>query len=381
MRALVYTSLFPASWAPTHGIFVKELVRHLADLLPVATVVPENGWRRLFAPSTANGRPIASDSPIFRCRFWTIPKFCKGLDAHLMALASKTAFRRALQDRPDLVHAHFAYPDAAAAALLACEAGLPLVVTCHGSDINVLTQNATRKTIIARSLRQAVAVVTVSKDLSDKVASLGVDPDRIHTIPNGVDLSRFQPGDKNHARRHLGIGTDGPLLAAVGRLEPVKGYDRLLEAVAAMPDINLVLVGHGSLRRPLEHMAAQLRIQKRVHFAGPVRHEDLAIYFQAADCLVISSHSEGWPTVIHEALACGTPVVAPAVGGIPEALADPALGVVVPSGQATDLRAGIRLVLDKQLDHAALVESAAAHQWSHVARRYRDLYASILKRN
>lgn len=387
MRILLYTSLYPDAQHPTHGIFVQELAKALKREARVEVVVPVNGLRR--PPNLLNlglnhqgpnhgatERP--HDDGVRHCRFYTIPKVFKWLDSRLMAFFSLQAFRRGLAFRPDLIHAHYAYPDGAAAAILAGRAGLPLVVTCHGSDINMLAKDPARGALIARALGQAAAVVAVSRDLASKIAGLGVPPEQIVHIPNGVDLSRFPLGDKLEARRTLNMTEDRPLLVAAGRLEPVKGYDRLLRALALLPGVRLVLAGDGSQRLALTFLAHHLGIDNRVHFAGTVPHAQLAPYFQAADLLVISSHSEGWPTIIHEALACGTPVVATSVGGIPEALADSALGLLLPSGEPEALAQGIRQALSATWDGPALRRAAAEHDWNAVVARHLDLYAHLL---
>ncbi len=378
MRILFFTTLFPSDRSPAHGIFVRELAAGLARLAEVRAVVPENGLRRLLGRRPRNWPAATRDARVER--FWTVPKVLKTLDAGLLAAWSRRAFDRALGFGPDLVHAHYAYPDAAAASLLAGRAGLPLVVTCHGSDIHVLAKDPSRGRLIARALGRAAAVVAVSRDLADNIAALGVAPGRIHHIPNGVDLSRFSLGSREEARRRLGLEEDGPLLVAVGRLEPVKGYDRLLRALAALAGVRLVLAGDGSQRQALSRLAGELGLSGRVRFAGSVAHEELAPYYQAADALVLSSRSEGWPTVIHEALACGAPVVAPAVGGIPEALARPGLGLLLPSAAPDVLAAGIGQALSRSWDRQALRRASEAHDWTAVARRHLALYEAVLGR-
>jgi len=394
MNILTYTSLFPSRLNPVHGIFVSQLSQALARLARIQLIVPENGLLQLIErarKSFAQGQEVIQtaehaaagipDHPfdVIRCRFWTTPKILKFIDYRLMTFFSERAFAHGLTVKPDLVHAHYAYPDAAAAYLLARKAGLPLVVTCHGSDVNVLTRYPARRRIIGRTLSQASAVIAVSGALADGVATLGVDPERIHHIPNGVDLSRFPQGDKKEARRKLGLPLQGALIAAVGRLEPVKGYDRLLRAVALLDDTRLILVGDGSLAHALKRQAGELGIAERVIFAGMVEHSALAPYFQAADALAMASHSEGWPTVIYEALACGTPVVAPAVGGIPEALPGTSLGLVLPASEPHMLAYGIREVLGRNFDRSELRRTASLHDWDAVARRYMDLFELVLR--
>ena len=380
MRILVYTSLYPCSANPLHGIFVNELVDSLARVAQVMVMAPEDGIQRLLAYSPRVGKTAQKGEAVLRCRYWHIPKIFKSLDFRFMAWSSRKVFQQALAFRPDLVHAHYAYPDGAAAAVLAARAGLPLVITCHGSDINMLARSPSRRRPIAWGLRQAASVVAVSHDLAEKIANLGIPASRIRHIPNGVDLSRFSLGDKFQARAALGLLADVPWLVAAGRLEPVKGYDRLLRAVARLENVHLLLVGDGGQRPNLERLSRELDISDRVRFVGRVGRDGLSVYYQAADALVLSSHSEGWPTVIHEALACGRPVVAPAVGGIPEALADPNLGLLLASAEPDILAAGIRRTLASHWEPAVLRQAAMAHAWDNVAARHLGLYSEALKR-
>jgi len=423
MNILTYTSLYPSPGNPVHGIFVSQLTHALARLTRMRVVVPENGlvqflkrgqgsFPRLTAtprPGTIrtlerasedfSGHPLEGFSDhafeVARCRFWTVPKVLKFLDYRLMAFFSRATVSRALSHGVDLVHAHYAYPDAAAANLLARRFGLPLVVTCHGSDLNVLAKYPARGRIIGRTLRQASAVAAVSGALVRAIEGLGVPPDRIHHIPNGVDLARFPLGDKKEARKRLGLPEHAALIVAAGRLEPVKGFDRLLRALVLLDNVRLILVGDGGLAKPLKRLAQELGVKDRVRFTGMVPHDVLAPYFQAADALVMASESEGWPTVIHEALACGTPVAAPAVGGIPEALdVSPGyreridspligspLGLVLPSSEPEILARGIREVLGRVFDQHDLRQAASLHGWDAVARRYVDLFERVLRQS
>ena len=176
---LFYSSLYPGSWNPTHGLFVYELRRALGRMTDVPVVVPENGWRKMLTKRAPFAFTGEAESSVYREPFWTLPKIGKRWDADLMALCTRSTFARALEHRPWLVHAHYAYPEAAAAAELAGEGGLPLVVTVHGSDINVFAHCPVRGPRIAQTLQRADAVVTVSQALAEKVAELGVSPQNI----------------------------------------------------------------------------------------------------------------------------------------------------------------------------------------------------------
>lgn len=374
---LVYTSLFPSRQAPAHGIFVQELTQALARLAAVEVVAPRNGWRTPPCPPKEPPAPF----PVHRCAFFTVPKAFKNFDDRLLAFWSRRAFARACRCGPALVHAHYAYPDAAAAALLCRKHGLPLVVTVHGSDINVLARDKQRKPRIVSALRQAEVVVAVSRALVAKVRALGVAPERVLHIPNGVDLSVFRPGDKDQARRATSLPAGRPVVLAVGRLEPVKGYDRLIAAMCDVrEDALLVLVGDGSQRASLEAQARRTGLARRVVFAGLADRKRLALHYQGADLLALSSFSEGWPTILYEAMACGLPIVSPRVGGVPEAIGDPALGLITPDNDPRALAGAIEQALDRTWDQAAILRAPAAHSWEAAALRYQQAYRRALER-
>jgi teichuronic acid biosynthesis glycosyltransferase TuaC len=377
---VVYSSLFPSAAHPVQGIFVAELVKAMTAYVSVQLVHPvvvhrapqailHNRRRR---PESWGG--IEEDPLCFN-----VPRFLKGSDARLMAFGSRRAFRRAC-DGANLVHAHYAYPDGAAASILAAERGLPLIITVHGSDINVLAETSGRRRHIQETLQRASGVVAVAKDLVRKVVALGVPARRVHHIPNGVDLAKFSPGNRAEARSRLGLPGDGHIVLGVGGLLPVKAYDRLVRALVHLSrDTSLVLVGDGPQRASIRRLVGELGLTDRVRLAGAVPHRDLQTFYRASNLLAISSHSEGWPTVIFEALACGTPVVANPVGGIPEALGTQGLGYLTEGNRPEEMARGIERALSIEWNVETLLRAARAHSWHEIARRYVTLFEEVLK--
>ena len=166
----------------------------------------------------------------------------------------------------------------------------------------------------------------------------------VAVVRNGVDLERFRPGDRDAARRGLGLGdlVGAPLVVCGARLEPVKGVDMLIEAMGYLPPgVNLAIAGDGSARADLERLAERLA-PGRVRFLG--RIDDMPALFGAADVCALPSRAEGLPLSLLEAQATGCPVVATDVGGMPDAV-DPESGRVVPSGDPRALAEALAAVL------------------------------------
>ena len=280
----------------------------------------------------------------------------------------------------DILHVHYAYPEAFAACQFARQWGVPLVITVHGSDINVIAQDPARRPLIAETLKKADAVVAVSRNLKEKVRALTGRNDGIFHIPNGIDAARFYPGSQDRARKSLGIAPQKKVIVFAGRLEPVKGVDRLIRALSLMDkETFLVIAGSGSLKSSLDRLTHDLGLTSQVRFCGMVPHHRLKTYFQAANLVALASRSEGWPTIILEAMACGAPVVSPAVGGVPEIITDSTLGVLAETAHPDHLATAFQCALDMPWDREHIVRHARCYTWDTIAHAYTDLYHTLMR--
>lgn len=236
---------------------------------------------------------------------------------------------------PDLVHAH-GLRAAWLARPVAYLRRLPLVVTYHatldggGSFRRALTIWLERLT--ARWTAQSIAVSELVR--TNILARVGLPPETVRTILNGADLPAQSPrADRQEIRRALGLPLHGTVVATIARLAPQKDLPTLLRAAARVVnacDAHFLVAGDGPLRRELALTAHGLGLNGRVHFLG--QRDDIPDLLHAADLFALSSAYEGAPLAVIEALAAGLPVVATAVGGLPELVPDGQTGYLVPAG-------------------------------------------------
>jgi glycosyltransferase involved in cell wall biosynthesis len=212
---------------------------------------------------------------------------------------------------------------------------------------------------------------------------MGLSPGAIEVVHNGIRLPPMIPAEKlagrrAAARRELAIPPDGPLLVAVGNLYPVKDHATLLRAAASPPLARVAIAGRGSEEASLKRLAGELGIADRVHLLG--LRDDIDRVLLAADVFVQPSRSEGLPLSILEAMGAGLPVVATAVGGIPEAVVAGKTGALVPAGDPAALAEALRCLLERPDRGHALGcagRTRAAEEFSIAAMvdRYQVLYA------
>lgn len=189
------------------------------------------------------------------------------------------------------------------------------------------------------ALGRAARVLCPSRYLAELAAGWGVDPRRIDVVENATPELGPLPS-REEARARLGI--DGPTLAFAGRLSAAKALDVALRALADTEGVTLVLAGDGPEREPLQRLAAELELEDRVRFAGPLPRDEVLALYRAADAALLSSAWENFPHSVVEALAVGTPVISTAVGGVPEVVEDGLNGLLVPSGDVQALTSAIR---------------------------------------
>jgi teichuronic acid biosynthesis glycosyltransferase TuaC len=389
MKILTFTSLFPNRAKPDFGAFIYQRTAHLAarqgNLLQVLAPIPYfPSWLRAKRWRTFSEIPAeetVGTLSVSHPRYPLLPMVMP-LHGWLIFLGCLSAARRLHRRFAfDCIDAHYVYPDGFAAVLLGKTLGIPVVVSARGTDINVFPNFPTIRPQIHWALLQSSGIIAVSAALKSKMVEIGVPADKIKVIGNGVDLQRFHDVDKIEARRQLGIPEQAPVILSVGSLVPVKSHNLLISAIAEISsrnqDLLLYIVGEGPERPRLEADILSRGLEKRIFLPGNRPNQELALWFNAADISCLASSREGWPNVISESIACGTPVVATRVGGVPEIVTSPELGVLVePNAQA--LAEGIELALDRKWDRQTLLRTAESRTWGVVAEEVERYIASCL---
>jgi glycosyltransferase involved in cell wall biosynthesis len=362
MRILILTSLYPNRWQPHRAEFNRQQFAALAAKHEVRLIAPVAWTAQWRKPSTqGQSRNILLDGMVIEHpRYLYPPGILRSWHGSCYMRSIRPAFDRAVREfQPEFILGSWAYPDAWAALKLARAANLPVAVKVHGSDVLVLASLASRRRQTIEALTGADAVIAVSRQLAERTAELGVNPNRLHVVYNGVDTTLFTPGSADVARAKLNLSAD-PLILFVGNLAPVKGLDSLIAACSQLRDrgvrFQCRLIGQGPLRRPLLRKIHEANLAESVQLFGPCQLEQLPDWYHAANVLVLPSLSEGVPNVILEAQACGTPVVASRVGGIPEILDNESL---VPPNDASALADSIERTIQRPIQSSRQLKSWA----------------------
>ncbi|MGQ0803219.1 MAG: glycosyltransferase [Actinomycetota bacterium] len=275
------------------------------------------------------------------------------------------------------------------------ELDLPLVATFHTLDrvkaeAGAGDDPAVRARHEADTVRCAdLMVASTDEEREQLVALYGADRDRIEIVPPGVDHRVFAPGDRDAARGALGLEPTDRILLFVGRIQPLKGAGLAVRALAELGDARTTLLVVGGPSGPegeaeldrLHALVTELDLGAQVRFVPPQPHDELAVYYQAADVCLVPSRTESFGLVALEAAACGTPVVAADVGGLRSLVDDGHTGFLVEGRSAHDYAAPVALLLDDaELAHELGrngARRAAGYTWSITAARLRRLYGDL----
>jgi len=380
VKVLSFSYCFPNETNPNWGIFIFQRIKALSKFadLQVCSPVP---WFPFLAPGARSTTGNWKGLGVSRPRFFYTPKIFKNNDARFYAKGILPWVKKLCRTwQPDILDAHFIWPDGVGVSLIAKDLGVPYVITLRGKLFECMKEPSQVRQC-AEALKGAAAVISVSSGLAEAAIELGTDPARLIVIPNGVDAENFHIKDKKACRKSLGLPGDKKILVTVAHLGHRKGHHEVIRALAGLPeDVCLVLVGgpaQGGTHETIMAEAEKSDVEKRIILAGPQPYDQVAQYFSAADASVLASYREGCPNAVLESLACGTPVVATDVGAVRDILPVPGAGCIVPRKQVGPLRDGIAKVLSTKWDTESVLEASKVRSWDQVALEVATVFQKI----
>lgn len=389
-RVLTFSTLYPNAAQPNHGIFVENRLRHTfalggLDILVMAPVpyfpLCSSIFGRYGAAARAPREEVRHGMRVIHPRYLAIPKVGMAVAPTLLYWSALQSIRRLAREGVhfDVIDAHYYYPDGVAAAMLGRRLKLPVAITGRGSDLTLFPKFAAARQKIKWAAHKAAANITVCQALTKELGELGIDQSSVLVMRNGVDLNLFKPMPREAARRELGVS--GTVLLSVGHLIPRKGHDILIEALKSLTDCTLVIAGDGPMRRSLVERATELGIADRVKMLGEVPHSKLASVYSAADIFLLASEREGWPNVLLEAMACGTPVAATNVNGTSEIVCRREAGCLIRERTPEGVVIAVRELLASAIDRAATRAFAETMSWQAVAEANQALLLGLAVAN
>ena len=381
LKIAVVTRYFPSSAEPWQGRSAYQTLRVIAREADVRVFYPNASYPSLLKPrSRSYDKLDASYSPPdVKTSYYDYPALPLVSRPINGWMAARTLLPAVRSFAPDLLFSCFLYPDGYAALKIGKALSVPVVVMSIGSDINRIGDPISGLHT-RRVLREADFLVTVSGDLRLKAVAMGAPPETTRAVINGCDLSVFYVRDRLEARQKLRIDQAEEAVIYMGRMDVKKGLRELVEAAISLrrerPNLHVYLVGEGPDKLLIESTIQAHNAASYIRILPGCAFDDVAIWMAAADLVTLPSYMEGCPNVVLEALACGRPVVATNVGGIPEIMSEEC-GRLIPPRDPAALAQALASVLDTTWN-ASAISARGSRSWNAVAAELLEIFESLV---
>ena len=393
MNILFLSHLFPDNIYTSFGTFVHERTKYLSKncniniVSPRPYVIPLKFLGEWYKYSLISKNIDFKFTKAYYPRYVTFPrKFLFSLEGLSYYFFSRKIIPKF---NFDIIHAHQPYPDGYAGYLLKKKYKKPLIITIHDGYLGLLEKNILWKYMTRKALDDADRIIIVADYLKEECKKFGIkNLDKIVKIPNGFNHKTFFPMEKDTTRKKLNLSRNKKIILFVGAIYPPKGLPYLIDAikilVKARQDFEVILVGCGEsvggkkLKAKLESKVKNLNLEEYIKFVGAKPHEEIPLWMNACDVFVLPSIAEGFPTVLPEVLACGKPVVATEVGGIPEIINE-SVGILVEPKKPEEIAGALNKALGKKWDHKKIVEYSKKFTWEEISKKILNVYEEVLK--
>ena len=367
-KLLIITNLYPSPWEPNRATFNKQQFEAIADDYELSFLIPVafNEWFK-------NRKKIKQSENKRYFPYFFTPKVGRRFYAvyMLFSILLHSSFWLK-KNKPQKIFASWAFPDAVASSWLSRILGCDFYFKVHGSDIDIQCQAKARASQVVSMSYHAKGILSVSQALANKMIAMGVDKEKISVVYNGVNHKKFtelnsRPLESNY-------------ILFIGNLKFDKGVMELLEGfakVAALQtSLQLVYIGDGVMMPALKEKAQQLGILTRVSFLGNINHDQIPMWLQHCQMLALPSYHEGVPNVLLEAMACGVPIVATNIGGIPEIIDEKICGKLIAVKNVEQVTNAIQHILQHEWSSTAIKQHSQRFSWSKNKEQLIDLIES-----
>lgn len=403
MKVIVISHLYPTEAEPLGGIFVQKQIEALAACGAEVTLVNPTPWVPAILKDRLSWGKYAKvpykdrhrGIEIYHPRVLELPQRLFFLHYGLTYRAGMTRLMAELikEKKPDLIHAHVAHPDGAAAVEFGKQYNLPVVVTIHGQDFaHTLQRSPAYARRVKGTLSQAGRVILVSDKLHDNygLAEWADDLTKYRVIYNGVNLAEIMANKETGTKTQAGTTAGAPILLTVGFLRKPKGHSYVLQALAGpqglvkhYPNLTYKIVGDGAERENLEAEVKELGLQEHVIFTGSLSYQEAMAEMAACDVFVMPSWDEAFGIVYLEAMAHGKPVIGTRGEGIGPLLEKEETGLAVPPRDVQALRAALQKILSSpdlasQMGQKGQALVYSRFTWEHNAKQTLEVYQQVL---
>ena len=362
---VIITNLYPLPWEPNRATFNRQQFAQLNGEFNKSVLVPI-----AFSEWFAHRKEIKQTENLRYLPYFYLPKVGRRFYSVFMFLSILMHSGWWLVNKkPKIILASWAFPEAVAASWLSKLFSCRFFFKVHGSDINLHGKIPARAQQIVKAAERASGILSVSKALADEMVAMGIERKKISVVYNGVDHQKF------------GVETTAPLngdyLLYVGNLKHDKGVIELIKGFAKVSDnypaLNLVYAGSGVETKRLEELSKQLKITDKVQLLGSIEHHKLPALIAHAKALVLPSYNEGVPNVVLEAMACGTPVLATNVGGIPEVVDEKTCGTLIKPRCKIAVESGLNDILNQPWNKEQIKAHSKKFTWENNKRQLIEL--------
>jgi len=393
MKSLEISQDFPDEQYPSRGLFIKQSVDAVFNagidvemISPRAYVIPN----KLFPNYKFSSLP----KKIFN-KYWThYPRYIYWIPKRFLYRFTGPSYSYFVGkylkniDKPDIVHSHFAYPDGYGVLKTVKKWNVPFIVHVRGG-YKLATRKAYNsiKNKLLKTLNYADRIIAVSHSVKDEYVKMGIDDKKIVVIPNGANLEKFKPMDKNTAREKLKLETEKKIILFIGYLRFRKGVNYLIDAIPIIikeHDAQFLIIGEGDMKKKLIQQAIDLKVDKNIKFIEPRPHDEIPLWINASDFLVLPTLAEGRPNVVLESMACEKTIIASNVDGVPELVNDGDTGFLIPSRDVNAISENIIKLLDDENLVKKMGQNARKRllemdlTWENYSKKVKSLYEKAI---